>query len=914
MSIFFVSTIVLTLVALPLASAHTPPYQIKTYALVTALPTTVGVGQEVLVYAFLGNPPPPGSAITNTYRFHNYEIIVTAPDGTNTTKFYETVFDTTGAQIYKFPPTQVGTYTVTFNYKGQTLHDPVDQPTPITPQQIASSNVNDTYLPSSATCTFTVQEEPVPNYPDSYPLPTEYWTRPIYGENPYWWAISSNWLGTGSPVNSAVSAGTITGIGTESRVQRYPGDAVGPLTSHIMWTKSIQSGGVVGGNNFPVQGDTYFEGSAYSQRYTNPIIVNGRLYYNPPLNFRGSNAGPTTCVDLRTGQVIWQRSDVPAINFAYIYDLQDPNQHGVWPALLCTNNFARVFDADTGEQLFNVSGVPSGTIVQGPQGEQLRYVLTNLGNNTNPNWNLAEWNSTKLWSGTAFHPRQSGNSPDLYNATGPGGVAPGGTISTPPSTTSQSVVNGSIFNSTDLQDRFDWNVSISFANGMPLPTGGFGTPTPFTVLNALYNNIMICRNGSYPSLTGQVNADGSLVKANYTYFAVDIKPGSSTFGQALWWNTIIVPMDRTITYGGLDPTVGVFVEGIKETRNFIGYSMTNGSKVFGPTQSQVPLDYFGNPIYPYVASQLAYGKLYSLCYGGLLYCYDLTNGNLLWTYGNGGAGNSTDSGFQAPGNYPGFIQAVGNGVIYIVVTEHTVETPIFKGAFTRAINATDGTQIWTLSDYTGEFGAVSYAIADGFATFFNGFDNRIYSVGRGPSAITVSAPNVAASFGTPVVITGSVTDISAGTKQDEQASRFPNGVPVASDASMGDWMGYIYQGKPRPTDATGVDVTLSVLDSNGNSRSIGTVTTDSDGFFSYQWTPEISGMYTVTASFAGTNSYWPSHAKTAFTVLPQSAPPVEQPQPPPSMTDTYIVYAVIAIIAAIAVVGALILFVLRKRP
>ena len=119
-------------------------------------------------------------------------------------------------------------------------------------------------------------------------------------------------------------------------------------------------------------------------------------------------------------------------------------------------------------------------------------------------------------------------------------------------------------------------------------------------------------------------------------------------------------MDRSITYGGLDPTVGIFVEGIKETRNFIAYKVSDGSTAWGPSPSQTALDYFGNPIYPYIASQLAFGKLYSYAYGGILYCYDLKTGNLDWTYGNGGvAGNNTDSGFQAPGYYPGFIQAVG---------------------------------------------------------------------------------------------------------------------------------------------------------------------------------------------------------------------------------------------------------------
>jgi outer membrane protein assembly factor BamB len=101
---------------------------------------------------------------------------------------------------------------------------------------------------------------------------------------------------------------------------------------------------------------------------------------------------------------------------------------------------------------------------------------------------------------------------------------------------------------------------------------------------------------------------------------------------------------------------------------------------------------------------------------GIIYCYDTTNGDLLWTFGNGGVpGNDTNSGFQVPGPYPTFVYAVCNGVVYTMTTEHTVETPIYKNARTRAINATDGTEIWTFSTITAPNSA---AIADGFATFF----------------------------------------------------------------------------------------------------------------------------------------------------------------------------------------------------
>ena len=69
----------------------------------------------------------------------------------------------------------------------------------------------------------------------------------------------------------------------------------------------------------------------------------------------------------------------------------------------------------------------------------------------------------------------------------------------------------------------------------------------------------------------------------------------------------------------------------------------------------------------------------------------------------------------------------------------------------------------------------------------------------------------------------------------------------------------------------GVQVTFSVVDANGNYRDIGTTTSDADGFFSFNWKPDIEGKYTVYASFGGSESYWPSHAVTAFAVDPAAA-------------------------------------------
>jgi hypothetical protein len=256
------------------------------------------------------------------------------------------------------------------------------------------------------------------------------------------------------------------------------------------------------------------------------------------------------------------------------------------------------------------------------------------------------------------------------------------------------------------------------------------------------------------------------------------------------------------------------------------------------------------------------------------------------------------------------IEAIGNGVVYTSVIEHTVNTPIYKGARVRAINGTDGTEIYTLSDYGSSW---TQAIADGFTTFMNGYDNRIYSVGRGPSATTVTAPDIGVPLGKSVLVRGTVTDIAAGTAQDEQAARFPNGVPAVSDESMSDWMEYVYQQRPRPTNVTGVEVVVSVLDPNNNCYEVGRATSDATGFFHCSFTPPVPGEYTVYATFAGSNGYWPSQAETAVTVDPTpAATPAPTPTPAP-MTDTYVLGIGSAILIAVIIGFVVLILILRKR-
>jgi hypothetical protein len=352
-----------------------------------------------------------------------------------------------------------------------------------------------------------------------------------------------------------------------------------------------------------------------------------------------------------------------------------------------------------------------------------------------------------------------------------------------------------------------------------------------------------------------------------------------------------------------------------------GYSLATGQKLWGPVGNQVAFNYYSTTGYfsggpTGNGLTVAYGKLYCSGFAGLIYCYDLTNGDLLWTYGNGGEGNSTSSGSVYPGNYPTSIYAVAQGILYTITTEHTVQTPIYKGALTRAINATTGKEIWTLSAYTGSWNCPTAAIADGFTTFFNGYDNQIYVVGRGPSATTVTAPDIGVTTATPITITGTVLDICAGTKQPEQAADFPYGVPCASDASMSAWMSYVYQQQPEPTNFTGVPVTLTETDVNHNTYVIGTTTTNDMGVYGFVWTPPIPGNYTIVATFAGSAGYYGSSASTYIYASPAAPTPAPTATPLTGLASTGTVELGVAALAIVIIVCVAVLAVLmlRRRP
>ena len=305
------------------------------------------------------------------------------------------------------------------------------------------------------------------------------------------------------------------------------------------------------------------------------------------------------------------------------------------------------------------------------------------------------------------------------------------------------------------------------------------------------------------------------------------------------------------------------------------------------------------------------GKLYTHGTKGIVDCYDAKTGAKLWSY----AASDPFNEILWSDNWNIRIDFITAGKIYLRHSEHSPVNPLPRGAPYICLNATTGEVIWRID---GAFRGTDWGgrgfIGDSVLVKCNTYDMQIYAITKGPSATTVTAPDMGVPTGSSVSIKGTVMDISPGTQEYGLKARFPNGVAAVSDESMSDWMKYVYMQFERPTNTVGVEVTISVVDSNGNYREIGTTTTSSDGYYSLPWTPDISGEYKVYASFAGSESYYPSHAETAFNVDEAAPTPAPTSAPLTSTSDAYFVPAVAGIIVAIAVGFAITILVLRKRP
>ncbi len=817
------------LVALPAANAHAPAWSIPTYAFCNASPNPVGFGQTVNVNFWVNIPPPTASGQYGD-RWHNMNVIVTKPDGSKETLGPFTS-DATGGGWTTYTPTEVGEYEFQMTFDGQTI---TDENIVLPPS--AYPNIGDYYEPSESNIvSLTVQEEPIP-YPKVNPLPTNYWTRPIYGENNEWYSISGAWLG--------LAASTFATTGMYNATGNYNPYTTAPNTAHILWTKPEAFGGIIGGEFGNSQTSVYYSTSQYEPKFA-PIIIQGILYYTM---YPGASTHPAgwAAVDLHTGETIWTKNTTDLLRCGQILYMVTPNQYGalayLWSVpqesggFMAMQTVYNMYDAMTGDYILTIENATSMTLTTDDGGNLIGYYVDSS-NPYAPTLNM--WNSTRCINLSPYVSNYAGGAatPDQWMWRPPQGVT------------------------IDFSPGIQWTAPLptedTDGNSLVVMMSMFGFTYPgyLLSLSAVQSNVVLLSGTQSSQFLFQ---PGWQEKAGF----------SAENGDLLWGPINQTEVPYSIVYsGGVWAGSGAIVELTESTLSISSYSLTTGKKLWGPTSlpNASPFSSLGaNAI-------VANGSFYMWMYGGDVYSYNILTGDLNWEYHTPPVGMESPYGHNSIWTFT--VGTIADGKLF-VPEGHMYSPPLYHGAQQLALNLTTGEVVWSIDAFDVTSGP---AISDGIMTTLNAYDNQIYAYSKGPSEITVSIQNDVVNLGSSVMIKGTAMDISAGAKQEGVIERFPHGLPTMSDEYMSPWMEYVYMQQPRPEDVEGVDVLLMIQDPNGDYYQT-TVTSDGNGVFSQMWAPAFVGEYHVTALFEGSKSYYTSYATTTFGV--DQAPATEYPDVP----------------------------------
>jgi hypothetical protein len=307
------------------------------------------------------------------------------------------------------------------------------------------------------------------------------------------------------------------------------------------------------------------------------------------------------------------------------------------------------------------------------------------------------------------------------------------------------------------------------------------------------------------------------------------------------------------------------------------------------------------------------GNIISNQYDGVA-AYDWDTGKIAWrykynpeyayesVYGDDNTGEEYYPFYTSPGS-SGTQPYVADGVYYCYNDEHSISEPIPRGYKLHAINATTGAPIWNITGRMSPWG-----IADGYLVGADMYDGYMYVFGKGTTTTTVTAPDIIVAKGTGVMIKGTVLDNSLAQP----------GTPCVSKDSMSTQMQYLHMQTPidsqdHQATITGVPVSIDAVDPNGNYIHIGDTTTNGyGGDFGFAWTPQTEGKYSITASFAGDDSYGSSMATTTMSVsaaTATAAPTSNTVQAAPDYNMTIIAMGILIMIV-VSIFGVLSL---RKR-
>ncbi|MDR2699724.1 MAG: PQQ-binding-like beta-propeller repeat protein [Nitrososphaerota archaeon] len=813
-------------------------------------PTTVGLGQEILINMWIS--PAPGAH----RMYHNLTVIITNPDG----KQFEYTVDTyhsDGTMWMPYVCDQVGEWFFQIVYPGETFlagtyvdgkhyapDEPFDAGTLGSTGSAYQTYAGDAIVKpaSSPVLKITVQEEMIPSWPET-PPPTDYWTRPVDEIHREWWPYigSYPWFGPAKddPLWNALYPRTNPAANSEYGFTPW---VTGPESAHVVWKREYTLSGLMGGD----YGSSSYMAELANLRIMKPqIILLGKAYHSYTKVAEKDPSAQTywECYDIRTGETYWERplyagESAPNLiawttGAARVIGGQEKPSS---PELLSiSNGYLRKYNPFTGVMTANVSIAPltgsGGTYYMN------EYVLgvQNLGNDVpvNERYRLINW--TTAGTSANFTDRVVSNVTYARSA-------------------------------LPSMQLTDWNEGIG------------------AVLNS-------------------VNIGGLYVGQNIT--GIDLYTG-----RTLWTKYIEEPQYSTSACVADHGKIAV----LTAHGHFLCFDLRTGNQVWQTRTLNSPWDATGFGAYAVLS---AYGQFYWSAQSAM-YAIDWNTGEINWVYEKESPPFETP--YTGSEGQPvwGIMNAaiIADEKIYIYLSEHTPETPFYRGQPMVCINAITGEEVWSVA-IRGNSDArrteLQLAIADGYVTM-GALDGYMYVFGKGQSETTVSASQAPLMLGQKALVTGTVFDLSPAqvgapcvSKESvaAQMEQYHIGAPVGgalsgvmmADGSYGDVM------------LVGVPVSLDVLDPNGNHYNVGVVTSDGySGTFAFDgWTPGVAGLYTITATFMGDESYGSSFATTYLTVAEGSGTSNA------AGADNTLLYALIGATVAIIITIVLVGFIFRKK-
>jgi outer membrane protein assembly factor BamB len=668
----------------------------------------------------------------------------------------------------------------------------------------------------SAEVELEVQDEQIQYYP-GHSLPKEYWTRPIDAQLREYAALTGNWL------EASFTAPIV-----------LEGNSEAPETAHILWTKELTAGGIAGMEGVAEGAPTdqlgpewsFSHGDAYEGKWTSRIIIDGILIYCHRTNDRPLYY---TAVDVRTGEEMWSKviMDNRTISFAQNLRWGGYNHHAVYAYFWVTvGSTWYAFDPYTGTQEFTVENVPSGTTLTNEDGWIYRV-------------NLDYRNGVGyIWSMVDLITPFGADSP------APGSWAPAGSFygsryaTYDAAETEDDVLTEEAQRAYISEFTFQSDSRLNNARGMALGDKVFGLQYSTTEIIT---------------------------------WALSLEPGNEgdllfykTWDAPAWWAEGKVQIE----FNCISLEDGAAVFWVHDSLQYYCFSTDTGEYMWGPAEPEYYMNYYGWTELGERPPFIWDGKLYSSGAGGVIYCYDITNGTVLWNY------EATDpyQEYLFANNWWQFFLYIVDGKLYSAHMEHSTIEPMPRGAPFLCLDAITGDVIWKAD---GLFRSTRWGgraiMGDSVMVGMDTYDNRLYAVGKGQSALTVESPQTATT-GSAVTVEGTVMDVSPGCLSDTNLQiRFPNGVPAVSDASMSEWMLYVWKNFERP-DATGVTVKLEIIDPDNVYENLGDTTSDAYGNWGFGFCPDKAGTYMIIATFEGSGAYYGCTQTTYLTVAEAVVP------------------------------------------